>query len=107
MSLAFLVSQVMGDVVMVRDVHAGILGDPYDMLTWLVKIPKEKNDEYRLAAWYILNSAGEWVNKNLKKIPVPAIRFKMEHLGKPTYEIEPNPEKYASLPMPVAEAQMI
>ena len=50
---------------MVRDVNAGIDGVPHDELSWLVKIPKEKNDEHRLAAFYIRTSAGEWVNKGL------------------------------------------
>jgi len=91
---------------MLRDIDSGTDGVPHDLLTWLVKIPNDKEDKFRLAAWYIRTSAGDWVNQNLKKMVVPAIKFKMEWLCKPTYAIEPNPEKYASLPMPVAEVKM-
>ena len=94
---------------MIRDMEAGIRGDPVTYVTRLVKIDADKKDEYRWCAWYILHSTDVWVNRNMKKIAVPAVKFKMALLDEEDspYEIVADPSRYASLPYPVPEVHMV
>ena len=98
---------------MIRDKNAGINLVPHDERTWLLKDPKSTNDEFRWAAWHVYHE-GEWLNRNLKRMVVPAIRFNMALLEKEDtpYEIVSDakgmvPEEFADLPMPMLEVRMV
>jgi hypothetical protein len=99
--------QLAADSVMIEDIYAGVDGEhTHREFTWLLKDPKFKDDATRWAAWYVNHVTG-WTNFNFKKIVVSPIEFKMAKLEEERYVIVPNPEEFASLPLPVPERPMV
>jgi hypothetical protein len=99
--------QLEADSIMIEDIYAGVDGEhTHREFTWLLKDPKFKGDATRWAAWYVNHVTG-WTNFNFKKIVVSPIEFKMAKLEEERYVIVPNPEEFASLPLPVPERPMV
>ena len=98
--------QEFADRIIIRDIDAGANDEPHLEATWLIKIPSDPNDTWRWCAWYVMNQADVWVNRNLKKMIVPASKFKMEWLDD-RYEVVTDHSRYVTLPVPAPEVRMV